>query len=190
MGQEGFAGGVDGGEQALGEFVAAAMAETNERERDGGAEFEIGVGFDVALHDLSLLNRSAKKGDGALAPIGAHDVPEFERAEAAAELDAIVHEVDGLRVFGSGEVSGAERDAAAQDIGEARIEDAQIEADLQPLMRIQDDGMGALDAIEEMTEFRKDRGATTIGGVDMKPDAVTFSDIGDGGNRFDSGGAC
>ena len=69
----------------------------------------------------------------------ANNHPEFQSAEAAAKLDAVVHAVaDGLG-FARFEIFGDEREGTAQDVHAARVEHGEIKGREEPFVRIRDE---------------------------------------------------
>ena len=76
------------------------------------------------------------------------DHPQLERPHPAAEGRSVVHEVGGvvLRPVGGGEVFGHEREGIAQDVGSPRPQDAAVDRCEEPLVRVDDDRVGALRA--------------------------------------------
>src|SRR5512132_501162 len=58
----------------------------------------------------------------------------------------------------------------------------------QPLVRVDDEAVGALDASKEMTNGWRGKSGTTVRPVDVHPDAEAFADIGNTGQVVDDAG--
>ena len=80
--------------------------------------------------------------------------PQLQRAEPAAELDAGVHQVPHRRRLGRRRYSGDEREGLAHDVHAAAEEHAEIERREQPLVRVDDERVGAARAVERCRATR------------------------------------
>ena len=113
-----------------------------------------------------------------------HD-PELQRAEAAAERRAVVLQVE--RGVGRGEVLGDERERLVERLRAPRPERRAVHRREQPLVRVDDDRVGALAAVEAPAKLGADRRRARVGGVDVQPDAGLLAAARELGHRVDRG---
>src|SRR3954468_21686728 len=194
--EEHLAGGVDSLEdlrvQVVEYFLMNAgwrEAEADEREWDRRDDLPIRIG----MHPVGELSREgavwADAGGAPLRSEATNDHPQLERTEAAAELHAVIHEVDHRLALGGHEVFVHERERLLEHVGSGREERRAIKRGEEPLVRIDDEGIGVIDAIEDVSHLRHDRGNAAIGTVDMDPDRLATTDLGNGGDWIDARGA-
>ena len=118
---------------------------------------------------------------------GAQHEPQLQRAEAAAEADAVVHEV-GRRVLLRGpQVLGHEAEGVAHHLGPAGVEHRQVHGHEHPLVRVDDDGVGALPAGEQVPQLGQHGRRAAVRRVHVQPEPLAVADVGDGGDRVDAG---
>ncbi len=122
--------------------------------------------------------------------VGKQRHPDLQGAESAREVGAQLVEIDapaglllvlerigGLHGKGVGEMGPvADHDAAP---GDGRVE---------PLVRIEADRIGPLDAVEKRAEGRDQRRRSTVGPVDVEPHPILPADVGDVAERIDGPG--
>src|SRR5204862_6798927 len=82
--------------------------------------------------------------------------PELERAEAATELHAVVGAVAHRFLFGRAKVFGDEGEGAAQQREPRAVERREVEGREEPLVRVRDERVGALAALERVAQFGDD----------------------------------
>src|ERR1017187_9163460 len=70
--------------------VGAVVAETDRGERRGSGALEARMGIDPGCQRLRHADLLADHRGDPLAPVSAHDEPEFEGAEAAAERNPVI----------------------------------------------------------------------------------------------------
>src|SRR5262249_57181773 len=66
-----------------------------------------------------------------------------------------------------------------QGLGVAQEMGGAVEIGAEPFVRVEDDGIGVLDAAPEMAEFRADHRGAGPGGIDMNVKAMTARDFAD-----------
>ena len=115
--------------------------------------------------------------------------PDLERARAARELEPAVGEVD-LVVLHHGvlEVVGRDLERAAQQAPVADQQAAAPERLVEPLVRVERDRVGQLDAAQRLAAALGDRREPAVGGVDVEPHAALAADGGQLGQRVDRAG--
>ena len=113
----------------------------------------------------------------AVAAVAAQHRPELERAEAASERRPVVAQVE--RVLRRGEVVGVRRERRAQRLGPARPERRAVDRREQPLVRVDDDRVGAVAAVEAPAQLRADRRRARVRRVDVQPDAGLLAAVGE-----------
>src|SRR5579864_6184974 len=188
VGEEHFARSVDPFDERLVFLITALLPEAYEREWSGRHTLEAAVGIHLARQFLGPRDLVADDLDDAFAAVVAEHEPELQRAKAPAQGYPIIHKVDRARVLGGPEVFRHQRKGAPQDFRTPRIQHADVNGREQPFVRIGDQRIGALAAIENMLEFRRDGGGARVGGVDVQPELVTRGDIGHGLHWIDAGG--
>src|SRR5215469_16761622 len=162
--------------------------ETHGAERGGGKAFEMRRFVNPARYELGQANMLANtSGQSYLAEI-AHDHPEFERAEAAAQRGAVIHEVGDFiaRAFRVTQVLGDEAKSGFDNMGLAGIKDAAIDGGEEPFVRVDDEGIGTFTARQHPAHIRINGSGAAIGGIDVQPQAVAFAYISDLGHRVDA----
>src|ERR671938_239534 len=83
--------------------------------------------------------------------------PEFERAEASPELDAVLRAVAHRLRFGSLQIRRRhKREGAAQGLHVEAVEDRKVKGREEPLVRVGDEGVGALTTREDVAHLRED----------------------------------
>src|SRR6185436_14874954 len=82
--------------------------------------------------------------------------PEFQRAKAAAELKRIVHWVAHGLTFRRCQILWSEAEGALQHFGTPAIERAEIHWCEQPFVRIRHEGIGAIAAVQNKSQFGHD----------------------------------
>ena len=175
MGKEGLARRVDALEQPLVLLVRSLAAEADEREVARSHDLPAGLVLDPALEHLRKADVLANPLLQALAAEAAQNGPELERAEAPAEGDRDLAQVD--RVVGRLQELGNEAERPPKVVGPSGPEGGAIHRRPEPLVRVDGDRVGALPAREVVTELGADRGRTRVGGVDMEPDARLRAEI-------------
>ena len=139
---------------------ARAQAEADQCERHRRQQLEAIVDGHPAgdgLRPLAVLPQDRLQ---ALHAVALDDPPELERAEPPAELDAPVAEVDHLGVVRRAEVLGARREGAEQRIHVPHEVGGAVEVDQHPLVGIEHEAVGVLDAVDDPALLGQDgRGA-------------------------------
>src|SRR5205814_4846963 len=79
--------------------------------------------------------------------------PELERAEAAAEGDAVVHEIGDAGAFADDEILRDVLEGALQQVGTTCVECRAIDRREQPLVRIHNQRLGAVATSEHVSHF-------------------------------------
>jgi hypothetical protein len=97
--------------------------------------------------------------------------PDFERAKAAGILRAEIDEVRGFDA--KVKVGRVIREGVPQVIDVAHQRAACLERRVEPLVRIDRDGVGESDALREIGRCARHRGSeAAVGAVDVKPEAA------------------
>ena len=145
-----------------------------------------GIGGDPVAQLASHLDLFANDLREALTAVIAQHEPELERAETAAERNAVIHQVQAA-VGGSQDFRHKGK-GLPQSSRAAAVENAAIDRHHQPFVRIEYERIGAIAAIENPAVFGHDRGRAGVGCVNVQPEAFALRDIGDGGDGIDAGG--
>ncbi len=104
-----------------------------------------------------------------LPSVAAEDGPELERPEAAAERRPVLAEaVDRVR---RPQILGHEAERVAQHVRPAAPDERAVDRHEHPLVCVDDERVGAVDALERPAQLGADHGRARVGGVDMEPDA-------------------
>ena len=103
------------------------------------------------------------------AAVAAQHGPELQRAEAAAERRPVVGE--GVRVVVGAQVLRRERERRPQLVGARRPEERAVHRRHQPLVRVDDERVGELDAILRRPLLLADPGRARVRRVDVEPRA-------------------
>ena len=166
VGEVGLAARVDGLEQRLAARVLALGPEAHDRVGTRRAELPAGLVAHPALEQLRephvLADRRLQPGP----PEAADHGPQLERAEAAAERRAVLVEIRDALGRGA-QVLGRERERRAQVIGPRREDARAVDRREQPLVRVDDERVGALEA--GRPELGADARRAGVGGVDVQP---------------------
>ena len=121
-------------------------------------------------------------------PSCAQQEPELERAEAAAQRDAPVAQVAHEAVLRGAQVARVGAHHAHQVLGVAHVVGGEVEAGAHPLVRVEDDGVGALDALPHPAVLGADHRRAGERRVDVQPQAVARAEGGDAGHRVERRG--
>ena len=127
------------------------------------------LGLDPRGEELRQAHVLADQRAQPLGAVPAQHEPQLQRAEPAAERRPVVLQVDGG--VGRGEVLGHERERLVQNLRPPRPERRAVHRREQPLVRVDDERVGALAAVEAPAELRADRRRAGVGRVDVQPDA-------------------
>ena len=122
----------------------------------------------------------------ALPPICANDHPQLEGAEAAAQRQAVIHQVDHVLLVRL-EVFGDQRECAFQIIRPPRVQQAAIDRRQQPFVRIGDERIGTVAARQHVSVRRHQRRGTAVRRVHVQPHPVAFAYVGNRRHRVDAG---
>ncbi len=76
------------------------------------------------------------------------------------------------RLLGRAQVVGDEAEGRAHDLGPAGVEHAQVQGHEQPLVRVHDQRVGAVAAVEDVAQLGHDGRAARVGGVHVQPQAL------------------
>lgn len=162
-----------------GRIGVVGKGEADDVEADRGEEGEGGVllqgraegpgAGDVAFDDLAV----------ALAAVGAQREPGGEGAQPVGVLRG---EVDEVGVFAEGaEVGGGVLEDAGLQVASAGELDGAVVGDVEPLVQVDADGVGGVEARGEVGVVRGERGEGAEGGVGVQPEVVARAEGGDGG---------
>ncbi len=111
--------------------------------------------------------------------------PQLERAETAAERDVPVAEVADRAVRFRPQVARVRAHHADQMLRVAHVICAVVEAHAHPLVRVEDQAVGALDAVPERAALGQHHRRPGERRVDVQPQAVLARELGDPGERVD-----
>ena len=112
--------------------------------------------------------------------------PELERARAAGELRAALAELDDAAA-GVAQVGAVERERVLEQAGLADEHGADLVGLEEPLVRVEHERVGALDAGEEVR--LREAGGRAVGAVDVEPQALAVGEVGEVVERVDGAGA-
>ena len=143
--------------------------------------------LDVALRFQCEVERAVDGGAERVETEVSDRDPDLERASHPAQLQAEVREVHltlgDHRVL---QIVGGHLERAAQSRAIAHQHGTALEWLVEPFVRIERHGVGALDAGQGGTSAFGQRGETAVCGVNMHPHPVRGADVGDRGERVDS----
>src|SRR5579859_7403318 len=119
----------------------------------------------------------------------AQDHPQFERAETAAQGDAIIHQIRHIfpGALTVAQVFRHQAESGFDYVRLARIEDAAIYRRKEPLVRVDDEAIGSLAACQHPLHGRVYGSRAAIRAIDMQPQAVAFAQLRDVWHRVDAG---
>src|SRR5262245_23596508 len=97
--------------------------------------------------------------------------PQFERAEAATERDAVCHEIGRLlpSALSVREVVRNQTEGGFERLWPTGVEDAAIQREKEPLVGVDDEGIGTFTAGEDPLHAWLNGGTAPIGGIHMQP---------------------
>ena len=148
----------------------------------------------VATRSARLGGEADVLADGRREPVPAVEPqrrPQLERPEAAGELEPVVPEGEALRGLGGEDAhvvvgAGAERPRSGRRV--VQQEGAAIDRRVQPLVCIDAQGVGAVQAGEQVAAGRVRRGGRAVGAIHVQPDARVGRDGGHRVERVDGAG--
>ena len=115
----------------------------------------------------------------------ADEEPELERAEAAAQRQAPVAEVLDHAIGGGLQIARVRRHHAHQMLRVAHVIHGAVERRAQPLVRIDDDRVGAFDAVPHPAALGQDHRRSRHRRIDVEPHAMSRGDRADRRQRID-----
>ncbi len=151
-------------------------------------KLEARIGFNLFRQPVGPGDVIAQHLLDALASEIAHQEPQLERAETPAQRHAVVHQVELARVVGGVEILRGERKRTAENVRIARVEGAQVHRSKHPLVRIDHQRVRALGAGEDVLVLGEDSSDAGVSGVDVQPEIVARSHVGDRRDGIDAGG--
>ena len=161
---------VDPLEDRLVLLVRAFAAEADERELSRRAKLPAGLVAHPALEQLGEPDRLPDPRLEPFAPVAAQHGPELERAEAPPEGRPVLAEVERALV-GRAQELGDERERFAELGGTARPEQRAVHRREHPLVGVDDERVGTLDALEGPAQLRAHHRRAGVRGVDVQPRA-------------------
>ena len=132
------------------------MPKRKQRQHRPGDDAEIGGGREAFCEFFGPPHMIPDHVAQSLQPAGAQQEPDFQRAEAAAERHAPFRVIDDAVPVMRLEKFGMNGERPEQAIGLAQKVSGAVEIRAEPFVRIEHDGVGVLDAVPEMPEFRTD----------------------------------
>ena len=164
-----------------------APAEADDAEVRRQEQLEVVAVLDVALRCQCEVERAVDRGAERIEAEVPDRGPDLERAGHPAELQAEVREVHlalgDHRVL---QIVGGHLERAAQSRAIAHQHGTALEWLVQPFVRIERHGVGALDAGQGRTPAFGERGETAVRGVNVHPHPVLGADVGDRRERVDA----
>ena len=185
MGDEGLAASVHALEDRLVFLVRGVAAKADDGERTPRAELPARLVANPPLEELGEADRLADPRLQPLAAVATEDRPQLERPEASAERRAVLGDV--VHLVAGAQVLGDEAERRAQGLGAAGPEQRAIHRREQPLVRVDDERVRALDALLRPARLRADPRGSGVGGVDVEPDACGRTGVGDRGDGIHGG---
>ncbi len=164
-------------------ILAALVAEGEEREHRRADDLEVRFGGKPPGEFLRPFHMVADHRAQALEAVVAHQEPEFQRAEAPAERHGPFGIVDDAVMAVSLQVFRLDGEGAHLVLGAFDELHRAVEIRPQPFVRVEDDGIGRLDAIPERAEFRADHRRTGPCRVHMQVKPMRLRDFGDRADR-------
>ena len=121
-------------------------------------------------------------------PEPANDHPELERPESAPELRRVfVVIVDRRDPIQRAQIFRDEAERIAQHRHPRCQQEGRVKRREEPLVRVDDDRIGALPADERPAPLRNERHDAGVGAVDVQPQILAPGDISDRADRVDRG---
>src|SRR5438270_846288 len=101
----------------------------------------------------------------------AYHHPELQSTETPTERGTVVHQIRHLvaRTLGVAQILWDEAEGSLDHARLTCIEDAAINGRKEPLVRIDDEGIGAFATCQHPMHLRINRGRATIGCIDVQP---------------------
>ena len=162
--------------------LGCPVIEGKQRQERLGDDFEIRFGGKALRQILRPGDMVADHRPQAFEAVIAQQEPELQRAEAAAERHRPFRIVDDAVMAMGAQIFGLDRQRADQRFRLAHELDGAIELRAEPFMRIEDDGIGAFDALPQVTEFRADHRRARPGGIDMHIEPMCMRHFNNGGD--------
>jgi hypothetical protein len=106
------------------------------------------------------------------------------RAKAAAKLGPPVAKVDDVRILRRLQIFGRQRERPEERVHIPHEVGAAIEVHQQPLVRVEEEAVGVLDAVEDRAHFGEDRGGSGPRGVHVKPHLLAPAELADRAQRI------
>src|ERR1700680_1749296 len=122
------------------------MPEYHRRKRGRRQALEVRLGLDPAPQFLRHLDVGRDPLAGTVDSKRAKHEPQLETPEPAPERGSIVHKVPNRFALTCGQVSRREAERALEEIFAPAVENAAVDRREQPLMRIDDERVGAVTA--------------------------------------------
>ena len=162
------------------------MPERDDRKRRRAAErLELVVLEHELVEQPSLPQVVLDRDPEGLGSVGAEREPELERPERAGILERDVDHVAGALMR---DVRLLVSERLDQVIAVADEEHATRLRQVEPLVRVEGDRVGAVEAGEEMAGRRRRGSGQPIGAVHVQPDAQLGADVGERTDRIDRAG--
>ena len=133
---------------------------------------------------MGHLDVPAQTGADPLEAEAAQHPPQLEGAEAAAELNPVIHEIDHLSADRGRQVFGHQREGAFEDLGVAGVERRGVDRGEKPLVGVEDKAVGVLAALQAPAELGAQRRRARVGRIDVEPQTLGGADLGDRRHRI------
>src|SRR5438270_13842199 len=121
--------------------------------------------------------RTNPRGESAGAEPANHH-PQLERPKASAELNTVIHEIDDRFALRRNEIFVHQGERALEHIWPGREKGRAVEWREEPLVRIDDKGVGVVDAGEDVSHLRHDGGDSAVRSIDVEPHSLAPTDLG------------
>ncbi len=173
-------------------FVGLGGRPTPEADHSEGRrrhQLQLARRLHVALNVLGQVERTVDSGPEGIQAEVVHRQPDLDRAAHPGQLQPVVGEVHlGVADLGVLEVVGMDLEGLAEQVSLAHQQGSALEGLVEPLVRVQRDGVREPDAGQLLSATLGDRGEPTVGGVDVQPDAVLPAHLGQLGEQVDRTG--
>src|SRR5688500_10534016 len=144
-------------------------AEADDSHWNRGEQLELRIGIEPGCKQARQANVLPNPSGKPFRAEAADNHPGLESAKAATELYAVIHVV-ALGLFGVAvQVFVDQREGGAQELWPPHVKRAEVERDKPPLVWIDYNCVGGLDALHHVTTFGQESHRAPIGRINMEP---------------------
>jgi len=168
--------------------TAGDVAQAHGLQQRGGQPLPTGRRVDLLGQPASVGDVAADALTDALDALVAEHEPQLEGAKAAAQRDAPVAQVADEAVLRGAQIARVGAHHAHEVVWVAHVVRAEVEAGAHPLVRVEDERVGAFDAVPHPAELGAHHRGSGEGGVDVQPQCVALGDLRQAAERVERRG--